>query len=164
MVNVCFGQGGVYLGELWTENGVFSKWSPSQTDTMLGPALMLWEDHGVPMTQSTGSTDAGGRREVITYRVSVEMRSPEFRNAVRAWGAGHDVTLIDLDPTRLPYWQTLLRLPMNPLKRFALLLDLRTAAEKEMGNWKLLLEELERAGIAARDGVRVRFAALEPKL
>ena len=163
MVNVCFGQGAMHLGELWTDAGAFAQWSPSKTDTVVGPALKVWKAHGVPLLQSILAADERGGREQVTYRTSAEMQSPAFRDAVRAWGAKHDVVLIDLDAKRLPYWQSLLRLPMNPLKRFGLLLDLRSAADSEMNNWKMLLDELERAGLAARDGVRARFAAAHPK-
>lgn len=164
MVSLCFGREGLYLGELWTEGGAFARWVPfASPNGSFEKAVDSWKSRGVPVHRSATRRDADGGREHTIFQVRVALHEPAFRGAVQAWGAGHDIALIDLDPKRLPYWQALVELPMDGRTRVALLLGIRSASAVQLKEHVALIEELQRVARATRMRVRARFAAPEPK-
>ena len=142
MLVLLFNRDRNFLGEVFTAEGALRRLVLNDRgEQELGPSVKVWQTRGVPVRREIASHDPDGTRHLVFYMEYIAMRLPKFREALGMWATDHAVTSIDLPDDHVSYWETLLRLPLEPAEQFAFLLALRQTPTDLLFEWKTPLEE-----------------------
>lgn len=154
-----------FLGEAILRDGACDRMQLNDAgERELGVQCERWQTTGVPVRKEIFQDSSDGSREVIFYVERVQLRSKEFRHALKSWGSLHEVLVIELGDTLIPMWQRLLQLPLEPPQRLSYLLVLRQTPADLLSDWTRALEEANTLARHEQQAAARSIAVLQKRL
>jgi hypothetical protein len=133
-VLLLFDRSYMFLGEIVTRNGALERvLLNADGEQHLGPYLAEWHVRGIPIVRRV-MQPAQGIEEAF-YQERVPNRSHEFHAAFEAWAARSGVVPLDISSECVNTWEGMLRLPLENVERFSMLVTLRALPDHEHAAW-----------------------------
>jgi hypothetical protein len=136
------------LGEIVCEGGALcSATLTSAGEELLGLHVSEWQIDGVPsLKDAINMTDH--REEIVTRIVRVLRTDSGFAAACREWILARGFQVVTFGEDRIPAWEKLITLPLQPRERFAFALIASELSSEDYPAW---VEKIDRsaAGVAA---------------
>lgn len=148
MLTFLFDQMNVLLGEVRTEQGCFGQAKLTRAgEERFGEATRDWQSQGIAAVREQEQVGRDGVRRRVLTREQVSARSGEFLETLQAWAEDAGLYAISVDEMLLPYWQRVVRLPLDPQGRVAFLLALKFTPPGRLKEWDASLAATERLAL-----------------
>lgn len=143
--SLLFDQSSHFLGELATQNGAGTRLTlTADGERAIGAYIKDWQTRGIPVshqvTGGTGDVQARSSADAGAYYVQrVLMRDRGFLDAAQNWFAHRGMAVVPLSYPCVECWEMLVRLPLEPSERFAMVLALKDANPDALADWRKTL-------------------------
>lgn len=144
-LSLLFDHASQFLGELTTQHGAGRHFLlTAEGERALGAHMTDWQTRGIPVSHHIGAPDdatqANGRGGGEAFYVQrVPMRDAGFLSALRAWFESRGMGVVTICRECVECWETLVRLPLEPSERFAMILAMKDASPEELIEWRKAL-------------------------
>jgi hypothetical protein len=130
------------LGEIVCEGGALRSATLTSTgEERLGLHVSEWQVEGVPSLRDAVKI-SDNREEIVTRIVRVLRTDPGFAAACREWILARGFQVVTFREDRIPAWEKLLVLPLQPRERFAFALIASELPPEDYPEW---IEKIDRA-------------------
>jgi len=130
------------LGEIVCEGGALHSATLTYAgEEYLGLHVSEWQVEGVPILRDRVDV-AGSGENIVTSIVRVKRTDPEFALACKEWIVLRGFQVVTLSEDRIPAWEKLLVLPLEPRERFAFAL---VASALPVGEFVTWLKKIDRS-------------------
>ncbi|HWQ99664.1 MAG TPA: hypothetical protein VN397_02340 [Candidatus Methylomirabilis sp.] len=130
-----------FLGEVALESGVFVRVIlTDRGEEMIGAAVREWQTRGVPVRRELFGTK-GNPNDIVFYQERVHPRDRQFGEALAQWCGERRIAAVVLPSGVTECWNKVLRLPLEPQERLALLIALSKTDPAMISPWQDFLDE-----------------------
>ena len=151
-----------YLGETsLKENGSLKTiFLTVKGEQEIGATVSMWQTSGISLKQDVLANSETETEAFFVQRV--QPRSGHFKEAFLSWAKKRKIAVVDLDAKLLPFWETLLRLPLTSSERFTYLVGISCMTEKKKEEWNSAFQTLHcddsTEGKRALNKIKVKLA------
>jgi len=154
-ISLLFDRAHSFLGEVATSSGAMRRIVlTADGEHLLEAHLKDWQSRGVPVLR-----EVTGHAEVF-FQERIQVRQPEFLDAVQQWIENHGMALISVRPEVFGCWDLIVRLPIEPRERFLLLVSLRGSTPTDLKDCNAALIEAIGAADTERGNAEKAVAKL----
>lgn len=134
-----------YLGELGTQDGVFTRCMLSREgEEQLGDSIEDWQTQGIVVLEHKAGSAKNGTDPIVVDR-RIQPREPEFEKAFTHWSALHGLKILSVPEDAISCWEKILRLPFHPIERYAMMSAVCRLQKRDIQQWMGALDEARTA-------------------